>query len=80
MMRVLRNEQLVETLLAETAGAPIAVRAELVARPAAPSGYRWSSGRGPDVAADQRHALLAYVVTRTQRPLALVFPMLDSGR
>jgi HlyD family secretion protein len=80
IMRVLRNEQLVDTLLAETAGAPIAIRAELVADPASPSHYRWTSGRGPDIQLTSGTRLIAFVVTRTQRPLALVFPMLDSGR
>ena len=80
IMRVLRNEQLVDTLLAETAGAPIAIRAELTRDPGSPSSYRWTSGRGPDVQLTSGTRLLAYVVTRTQRPLALVFPVLDSGR
>jgi HlyD family secretion protein len=79
MMRVLHNEQLVEALLAETAGAPIAVRAELERAPGTPSGFRWTSGRGPDVQLTSGTRLGAYVVTRSQRPLALVFPILDSG-
>ncbi len=80
IMRVLRNEQLVDTLLAETAGAPIAIRAELTRDPGSPSTYRWTSGRGPDVQLTSGTRLMAFVVTRTQRPLALVFPVLDSGR
>jgi HlyD family secretion protein len=80
IMRVLRNEQLVDTLLAETAGAPIAIRAELARDPDSPSSYRWTSGRGPDLQLSSGTRLTAFVVTRTQRPLALVFPMLDAGR
>jgi HlyD family secretion protein len=80
IMRVLRNEQLVDALLAETAGAPIAIRAELATAPDSPSRYRWTSGRGPDVQLSSGTRLTAFVVTRTQRPLALVFPVLDSSR
>jgi HlyD family secretion protein len=80
IMRILRNEQLVDTLLAETAGAPIAIRAELAPDTSSPSRYHWTSGRGPDVQLSSGTRLTAFVVTRTQRPLALVFPMLDAGR
>ena len=79
-MRVLRNEELVDTLLAETAGAPIAHPRRLTRDPGSPSGYRWTSGSGPDVQLTSGTRLMACVVTRTQRPLALVFPVLDSGR
>jgi HlyD family secretion protein len=80
IMRVLRNDQLVDALLAETAGAPLAVRAELARDPSAPSQYKWTSGRGPDLPLSSGTRLAAFVVTRTQRPLALVFPVLDPGR
>jgi HlyD family secretion protein len=80
IMRILRNEQLVDTLLAETAGAPIAIRAELTPDPGTPSNYRWTSGRGPVLQLSSGTRLTAFVVTRTQRPIALVFPMLDGGR
>ncbi len=79
MMRVLHNEQLVEALLAETSGAPIAVRAVLERDTASPSGYRWTSGRGPDLQLSSGTRFGAYIVTRSQRPLALVFPILDTG-
>jgi HlyD family secretion protein len=79
MMRVLHNEQLVESFLAETAGTPIAVRAEPIRSPKTPSGYRWSSGNGPDMVLTSGTRCTAYVTTRTQRPVALVFPSLDFG-
>jgi HlyD family secretion protein len=78
MMRVLHNDQLVEALLAETAGAPIAVRATLERDPTTPTTYRWTSGRGPDLQLSSGTRFTAYVVTRSQRPLALVFPILDT--
>lgn len=46
MRRILRNDQLVETLLA--AGAVTQVQVALERDPTTPSGLRWSSSRGPD--------------------------------
>lgn len=78
MMRLLRNEQLVESFLEEAGGTPIAVRAELSSTARSPSGYRWSSGRGPDIVLTSGTRCTAAVTTRSQRPIALVFPALDS--
>jgi HlyD family secretion protein len=79
MMRVLHNEQLVDSFLADTAGTPIAVRAEIYTSTDTPSGYKWSSGKGPDVVLTSGTRCDAHVTTRTQRPVALVFPGLDYG-
>jgi HlyD family secretion protein len=79
MMGALRNEQLVETFIQEAGGAPIAVRAEIVRDPNTPSGYRWSSGAGPDLVLTSGTRCQGAVITRTQRPIALVFPALDYG-
>jgi HlyD family secretion protein len=78
MMRVLRNEQLVETFLTETAGAPIAVRAELRADPNTPTRYRWSSGKGPTTELSSGTRCGAEITTRSERPIALVLPMFES--
>ena len=78
MMRVLHNEQLVDAFLQETNGTPIAVRAELLTQSDTPSGYRWSSGNGPDLTLTSGTRSIGYVTTRTQRPIALVFPALES--
>jgi HlyD family secretion protein len=80
MMRVLHNEQLVDSFLAETNGTPIGVRAELIAEPSTPSGYRWTSGTGPDVTLTSGTRCTGYVTTRTQRPIELVFPALEFGK
>jgi HlyD family secretion protein len=79
MMRVLHNDQLVDAFLSETAGTPIAVRAVLTLDKQTPSGYRWSSGKGPDLVLTSGTRCVAYVTTRTQRPIGLVFPALDFG-
>lgn len=79
MMSALRNEQLVEYFIQATGGAPLAVRAQLIADPKTPSGYRWSSGAGPDVKLTSGTPCVGAVITRLQRPIALVFPALDDG-
>ena len=79
MIQVLQNEELVDTLRVETAGAPVAVRARLRWDPASPSGYRWTSGKGPDVQLSSGTRFAASVITRSQRPLGLVLPLLDRG-
>jgi HlyD family secretion protein len=79
MIQVLQNEELVDTLRAENAGAPVAVRARLRWDPASPSGYRWTSGKGPDLQLSSGTRFAASIVTRSQRPLGLVFPLLDRG-
>lgn len=79
MMGALRNEQLVDSFIQSSGGAPIAVRATIIADKSTPSGYRWSSGVGPDVILTSGTRCTAAVVTRTSRPIALVFPALDNG-
>jgi HlyD family secretion protein len=78
MMRVLHNEQLVDAFLQETNGTPIAVRAELLPQSDTPSGYRWSSGKGPDLTLTSGTRTAGWVTTRTQRPIALVFPFFEN--
>jgi len=80
MMRVLHNEQLVTTLLQETGGAPLAVRAELVRAEHTPTGYRWSSASGPDLILSSGTRCEAWVTIRSERPLSLLFPSLDLDR
>lgn len=80
MLRVLNNEELVATLLRDTGGAPLAVRAELVTAPDTPTGYRWSSGSGPDLTLSSGTRCDGWVITRSERPIALLFPALDLDR
>jgi biotin carboxyl carrier protein len=79
MMGALHNEQLVDAFLQAAGGAPIAVRAEILTDPSTPSGYHWSSGAGPEVTLTSGTQCTGAVITRTHRPIALVFPALDYG-
>lgn len=78
MMRVLHNESLVDAFMADTASAPIAIRAKLHEDPSTPSGYRWSSGRGPNLLLSSGTRLEAAITTSTQRPISLVFNLFDT--
>jgi HlyD family secretion protein len=79
MMRVLHNEQLVETFLTETQGAPTAVRARLTVDRNTPSGYRWSSRRGPSLKLSSGTRCTAALTTSSQRPITLLFPILEAS-
>ncbi|MBX3186082.1 MAG: NHLP bacteriocin system secretion protein [Labilithrix sp.] len=77
MMGALRNEQLVDSFIQAAGGAPIAVRASMLPDKSTASGYRWSSGAGPDIKLTSGTQCRGAVITRTHRPIALVFPALD---
>lgn len=74
MQRVLRNRDLVNTL--SEGGAPIMVKAELQLDPDTPSGYRWSSGKGPDLKIYSGTLCDVNVVVKEQPPITLVIPFL----
>lgn len=62
MIQLLQDHDLVDTVWARTAGAPLAVHAWLRWDPASPSGYRWTSGKGPDVPLSSGSRFVARVV------------------
>lgn len=72
MLHVLHNDQLVEDFLTATQGAPIAIHARLIADPKTTSGYRWSSGHGPDLKLSGGTPCSASITTRSERPIALL--------
>jgi HlyD family secretion protein len=73
IMRNLENEDLTRML---TASGPVTeIRIEMI--PAeTPSGFRWSSPKGPPTGISSGTLCTAMIVTRTQRPLSLVIPMM----
>ncbi len=74
MQRLLANEELVEDLMQE--GPPIQVDVSLVHDPATPSGYRWSSSRGPDLDISSGTLAAGSIIVRQDRPISLVIPKL----
>src|SRR5690606_28959290 len=75
MMRRLNNAALVDTLL--RTGAPFEVELGLQADSATPSGYRWSSGRGPDISIDVGTMTTADMVVERRRVISLALPVFD---
>ena len=74
MTRLLGNEALVAKLMTE--GPPIQVNVALRRDPATPTGYRWSSSRGPSLKISSGTLAAGDVVVKEDRPIALVIPTL----
>lgn len=74
MLRLLANAELVETLM--ESGPPIQVDVALRRDPSTPSGYRWSSSRGPDLEISSGTLASGSVIVREDRPISLAIPKL----
>jgi HlyD family secretion protein len=74
MNGTLQNGDLVKRLA--QGGAPYAAVVQLDVDPAAPSGYRWSSGRGPAVRLSSGTLVQAEIATRERRPVSLLLPLI----
>ena len=76
MRRILGNNLLVQNLLQSVGLAPIAVQAELVPDAHTPSGYKWSSNRGPPGQFGPGTPCRASISVRQTRPIELVIPLM----
>lgn len=74
MTRLLGNEALVTKLMEQ--GPPIQVDVALARDPATPTGYRWSSSRGPSLKISSGTLASGDIVVKEDRPIALVIPTL----
>jgi HlyD family secretion protein len=74
LMRNFENESLISALT--ESGAVTEVKVEMVPDSNTPSGFRWSSSKGPPVLLSAGTLCSMQVVTLRQRPLALVMPFL----
>src|ERR1700693_2432333 len=74
LMRNFQNEVLVKSLTND--GPVTEVHVELQKNPKTPSGYQWSSRRGPSLTLSGGTLCTAEIVTRWQKPITLVFPSL----
>jgi HlyD family secretion protein len=72
MVRLLGNEALVTKLMDQ--GPPIQVNVALRRDAATPTGYRWSSSRGPDLKISSGTLATGDIVIRRDRPVHLVIP------
>lgn len=73
MMNVLHNDALVKAL--SSGGAPIEVRADLIPDPRTPSGYKWSSGNGPNLMIGSGTMCMGSIVVEQQKPINMVIPL-----
>lgn len=74
MMRTLANGNLVQALSGGVS--PYEVYASLELDPATPTGYAWSSSRGPNATLQSGTVVAATIAVEQQRPLELVIPAL----
>jgi pyruvate/2-oxoglutarate dehydrogenase complex dihydrolipoamide acyltransferase (E2) component len=74
MMRLLQNQNLVQLFLNQAGGSPIEVHLGLTPDPATPSGYHWSSSKGPDTTVTAGTLASVSVAVSQQRPISLVLP------
>lgn len=74
MQRLLSNQELVERLTAQ--GPPIQVDVRLHEDSATPTGFRWSSSRGPELEITSGTLADGSVIVRRDRPISLVIPKL----
>ena len=74
MLLLLGNEALVTDLMKD--GPPIQVDVALEHDPATPTGYRWSSSRGPDLEISSGTLASGSIIVKEDRPIALVIPTL----
>ena len=75
MRRQLQNDQLVRQL--SGSGAPFEARVRLVKDASTPSGYAWSSSRGPDLEINAGTLFEGRVVVRWVRLLSMLAPGLE---
>jgi len=74
MKRVLKNQQLVESL--STGGAPFEIRAELELAETTTTGFRWSSSTGPEMLLTGGSPCKADIVTRSAPLIVMLMPAL----
>jgi HlyD family secretion protein len=74
MNRTLKNRQMVQALTKE--GAPYELIVDLIADASTPSGYRWSSSRGPETRVDGGTVATAEIEVQSLPVLSLVVPPL----
>jgi HlyD family secretion protein len=72
--QLIPNRDIVGLLTSQ--GATFAIEVEMESDPATPSGYRWSTGRGPELTIESGMFCQSRVITREQPPITLVLPAL----
>ncbi len=76
MMRTLKNQQLVTSL--SGGGAPFEVMVELERDPATPTGFKWSSSRGPEAEVNTSTLADSTITVRQIHLISLAIPPLEA--
>ena len=74
MMRIIKNQELVQTLAG--GGAPYEVQVDLIEDTSTYSGLKWSSGKGPNTRIHSGTIASGQIVVKEERPITLVIPAL----
>jgi HlyD family secretion protein len=77
LMRNFQNEALVSELTNK--GPVTEVRIAMTLNPTTPSGFQWSSSKGPPITITSGSICTADIVTREQKPIKLLFPSLGGS-
>jgi HlyD family secretion protein len=77
MTRLLGNEALVQKLMKE--GPPIQVNVTLDKDQRTPTGYRWSSSRGPNLQISSGTLATGSIIVKEERPIELIIPKVREG-
>jgi HlyD family secretion protein len=77
MRRLIQNPSLVDTFFASADGTPLELDVRLLPDSQAPSGYQWSSSRGPNTEITSGTLASVEVTLAEQKPLSLVLPILQ---
>jgi HlyD family secretion protein len=75
MMRILKNQQIVQTL--SGGGAPFEVIVDLITEPTDKSRFKWSSSRGPDIEINTGTLAEATIAVRHVRLISLAIPAFE---
>lgn len=77
MTRLLGNAELVKSMMEK--GPPVQINVELIENPETPTGYAWSSSKGPDVPVTSGTVIEGSVVIREVPPLQLLIPAIKES-
>jgi HlyD family secretion protein len=72
LMRSFENESLTRVIASQ--GPVTELRIALKPSPSSPSGFQWSTSKGPNIALSSGTMCTVQIVTRRQKPITLLFP------
>lgn len=77
LRRTLHNDTLAQTLMGKSA--PIEIVASLIPDPATPSGFQWSSSKGPPTQIFSGTLATGSVVVESRKPISYVLPLVKKS-